>query len=40
MGATFGALTCALTNIRNKDDPWNYIVAGFAAGSIWGVTRT
>ena len=34
--ATFAATSCALTNLRGKDDAWNPTLGGLAAGSIFG----
>ena len=34
--ATFAATSCALTNLRGKDDAWNPAFGGLAAGSIFG----
>lgn len=36
MGATVGATACILTNLRKKDDHFNYLIGGLAAGGIWG----
>lgn len=38
-GATFAATSCALTNLRGKDDAWNAALGGLAAGSIFGAAK-
>ncbi|KAF0287394.1 NADH dehydrogenase [ubiquinone] 1 alpha subcomplex subunit 11 [Amphibalanus amphitrite] len=37
--ATFAATTCALTNLRGKDDFYNPALGGLAAGSIFGAAK-
>ncbi|XP_067134402.1 NADH dehydrogenase [ubiquinone] 1 alpha subcomplex subunit 11 [Centruroides vittatus] len=36
MGATIGATACILSNLRKKDDHYNYFIGGLAAGGIYG----
>ncbi|KAK4288650.1 hypothetical protein Pmani_038328 [Petrolisthes manimaculis] len=36
-GATFATITCAATTFRGKDDHFNYMLGGAAAGGIFGV---
>ncbi|XP_069162441.1 NADH dehydrogenase [ubiquinone] 1 alpha subcomplex subunit 11 [Procambarus clarkii] len=38
-GATFAAVTCVSTNLRNKDDGLNYFLGGNAAGSVIGAAK-
>lgn len=41
IGSTFAAVTCLSTNIRKKDDFWNYFWGGVAAGGVTGaVTKS
>ena len=35
-GVTFGLTTCTLTQVRKKDDEWNYFFGGVAAGTVMG----
>ncbi|KAK7100799.1 NADH dehydrogenase [ubiquinone] 1 alpha subcomplex subunit 11-like [Littorina saxatilis] len=35
-GGMFAATTCAVANIRGKDDPLNHFVAGLTTGSVFG----
>lgn len=35
-GVVFGLTTCTLTQVRGKDDHLNYLIAGGAAGSMFG----
>ena len=34
-GITFSAVDCTLAEIRGKEDPWNDIISGAAAGGIF-----
>merc|ERR1711970_653325 len=38
-GITFATVSCMSTNLRHKDDYYNYLFGGAAAGGILGVAR-
>lgn len=39
MGASFVITTCMATNLRKKDDVWNYFLGGATVGAIFGAWR-
>ncbi|XP_055621428.1 NADH dehydrogenase [ubiquinone] 1 alpha subcomplex subunit 11 [Toxorhynchites rutilus septentrionalis] len=39
MASAFTVGTYAATKLRGKDDAWNYVVGGFAAGGIYGAWK-
>lgn len=38
MGAAFSFISAASANLRQKEDPYNHFMGGFAAGMIRGLT--
>uniref|UniRef100_G3CJT7 NADH dehydrogenase [ubiquinone] 1 alpha subcomplex subunit 11 n=1 Tax=Dipetalogaster maximus TaxID=72496 RepID=G3CJT7_DIPMA len=39
MGAAFVVTTCMATNMRKKDDVWNYFLGGTAVGAVMGAWK-
>ncbi|KAL1140199.1 hypothetical protein AAG570_000131 [Ranatra chinensis] len=39
VAAAFATTVCTATNVRHKDDKWNYLLGGLASGAVVGAWR-